>query len=498
VSDTFGTESKRDSLTPEQIIERLNRAIRHDGDFPASAKVVNEINALTKLPTTTAIRLSEIILREPSLGVRVLNFVNSAFYMRERPIATISQAVIQIGMVQLADLCASLVVVQKFVPAARRGGPLGTCLRRAIVTSLILDKLGSAAINTEVKGTRNEAGHLLGWFSELGSLLLAFYFPEIYEGAQKRAEVKKIDLDQALIQVTGLSRSRLSAEILKELGLPSFYSDVLAIHDALERKQTSPSKDPYLNTAALALKYASSLSLAITVASPDSPRGRPMVQSLTEAACKELNIPHDVFGVIFNTLNHGYKEFCLTVGVSLPELPDYLEQPIEPGPEEFVFGESDHDGVDPEYIVEIRQAIDSREPVSTVISTAMESVAWGIGFDRVLLLLLVPTKKELICRMSIGSFGDLNPNTIGRPLVAPGDEEFPDSTAFFESRPVFEGQPIFEDGAPFAVIPVGFDKNVLGVMYVDRVNSPVKELTVKEKQALTQIAELLEQAISSQ
>ena len=114
------TDSGKASMTAEQFVEKLRNALRRDGDFPASAKIVSELRMLTSDPRTTANQITEVILREPSLGTRVLHLVNSSFYRRAKPIMTVSQAVVQIGMKPLADLCAGLVLLQKFVP-----GPFG-------------------------------------------------------------------------------------------------------------------------------------------------------------------------------------------------------------------------------------------------------------------------------------------------------------------------------------------------------------------------------------
>src|SRR4051812_10945405 len=104
--------------SPDELLKRLRTALKKDGDFPASARIVNELKALTTDPKTTANQLAEVILREPSLGARVLHLVNSSFYRRSKPIMTVSQAVIQVGMKPLAELCAGLVLLQKFGPVA--------------------------------------------------------------------------------------------------------------------------------------------------------------------------------------------------------------------------------------------------------------------------------------------------------------------------------------------------------------------------------------------
>lgn len=195
--------NKRYEQSAEELLNKLRRALQRDGDFPASAKVVNELKVLASQPKTTANQITEIILREPSLGTRVLHVVNSSFYRRSKPIMTVSQAVVQIGMRPLAELCAGLVLLQKFVPTARSGGPFATCLKKTIITALVTSELET---NETKKTSKNEEeGFLCGSFAELGVLLLAYYFPQIYESALKRAEAKKVTFAESLQQLTGIT-----------------------------------------------------------------------------------------------------------------------------------------------------------------------------------------------------------------------------------------------------------------------------------------------------
>ena len=143
------------ALTPDELIQRLRSALAKDGDFPASAKVVSELRQLTNDPKTTASQITEVILREPSLGTRVLHLVNSSFYRRAKAIMTVSQAVVQIGMRPLAEMCAGLVLLQKFVPTARQGGSFANCLRKTVLTSLLTSSISTqtAASNPTPRGT---------------------------------------------------------------------------------------------------------------------------------------------------------------------------------------------------------------------------------------------------------------------------------------------------------------------------------------------------------
>ena len=210
-------------VSSSDFLEKLKKALSRDGDFPASARVVSELREVISKPESTSNQVAEIILREPSLGTRVLHLVNSSFYRRAKPIMTVSQAVIQIGMRPLAELCSGLVLLQKFIPVARKGGPFAQCLKKTITTSLLTSSISSELSKKGIKESttlKDETGYLAGTFAEMGTLLLAYYFPKLYESARRRSEGKKQPIAQSIEELVGLSPIEISLEILEGVKAP--------------------------------------------------------------------------------------------------------------------------------------------------------------------------------------------------------------------------------------------------------------------------------------
>jgi HD-like signal output (HDOD) protein len=176
-------------LTSEELVKRLKKALGNDGDFPASARVVSELRTLASDPSSTAQQITEVILREPSLGARVLHVVNSTAYHRGTPIMTVSQAVLRLGMKQLAELCAGLILLQKFVPSSRRGGAFANCLKRMIVTALLSSSFGREQLKESPNATKSECGYLAGCSLKWGScswLIISHMFMTMLRNELKR------------------------------------------------------------------------------------------------------------------------------------------------------------------------------------------------------------------------------------------------------------------------------------------------------------------------
>lgn len=481
-------------LTPDEFVEKLRGALRKDGDFPASAKIVTELRMLTSDPRTTANQLTEIILKEPSLGTRVLHLVNSSFYRRAKPIMTVSQAVVQIGMKPLADLCAGLVLLQKFVPLARRGGAFANCLQKTVLTSLLSSSLASQSKSGPAPSKSDECGYLAGSFAELGTLLLAFYFPQVYEAAVKRAETKRVSIEQGITEIVGLTPLDLSCEVLQALELPEFYREIV---NAARGKSDAiglgalPSEQNEIRRIAQSVEASRTISSVIV-----SGKNKQELDSALELAKNQLSIPSRALEQIVGELPQVFKKQCESIELSLPSLPAYVAAYLDaPTPASGKVQSSPDVDQFMQYVEEIRQAVESGESTASVITTVMETLAWNLKFERVLLLLVNPSKKRLFGRMLLGKAEGIEAQKIDRSLEQSGSHA-PDVTALRESRPVFHGDPLLPEGWPFVAIPVGFAQRAIGVVYADRLPPNDSELSAREQAAISVLAELLDRSVS--
>jgi len=477
----------------DELLSKLQAALQKHGDFPASAKVISQLRSLTSNSKTTANQLTEIILTEPSLGIRVLRLVNSSYYRRSKPIMTISQAVIQIGMRPLAELCAGLVLLQRFVPAARQGGAFANCLQKTILTSLLSRSISEETSNVP-DSERDEFGYLAGSCYELGTLLLAYYFPRLYETAIKRAEAKNQKISQSITELTGITPLELSLSVIESLNLPEFYKEVLLASDNPPKEEELRGLAP---ERAKALRMASSLHAAkkisnIIVFSKDKSELDSVLKDINQKTGIKIDAISDVIGELPNSFRH----HCSSLEVSLPTLPEFVTTYSS---EEKPVAEADSPGEENQFskfVDEIRQVVESREPTAAVITTVMETFAWGLKFDRVLLLLVSPDKKKLMGRMLLGDSGGLDPKDLSSSLEKDSRQPPPEIMAYAEGRPIFQGDPILEGGWPFCVIPIGFGEKAVGVIYADKTSSGEETLPNNEQAAVGVLAELLDRSIN--
>jgi hypothetical protein len=497
ISDVI--DRKTTVLTDEQLISRLRKALARDGDFPASAKIVSELRQLTNDPDATAQQITEVILREPSLGTRVLGLVNSSFYQRAKPIMTVSQAVVQIGMKPLAEMCAGLVLLQRFIPVARRDSVFATCLKRLLVTSLLASSIANELSRAET-GKGSEAGYLTGTLSEMGTLLLAYYFPRIYEAAVKRAEVKQLEISQSIREITGLTPLRLSVEVIDALGLPEVYHEILMLADGAPDKKAAKPGPANTQMLSQALKVAQSISSVIVAGKNKTALEQAVAKGLGTISLKEKELLAVIAGI-----PSAFTEHAESLELGFAPLPDYISSlgeapaPVLSAAEEKAQEKENATKSKDQYssfVDEIRQAVNAGDPTSSIITSCMETLAWGLKFQRVLLLLMNGGKTTLGGRMFLGEGAQMDPKKINRPLPPAAPASACDATAVRDGRAIFAGDPVLPGGWPLVAIPIGFGARCVGVIYADRVNSGKREeLSSREQAALGVLAELLNQSL---
>ena len=487
MSSTNSTDKSLDGGSND-ILKKLTTALRSDGDFPVRAKIVTELRSLANNPNTSVGQITEIILKEPSLGTRVLHLVNSAFYQRTQAIMTVTQAVVQLGMRTLSELCAGLVIMQKFVPEARRGGIFADNVKRSILTSLITSYL--AGENGEEGGA--ERGYLAGTFFSIGPLLLAFYYPQVYEKAATRAKARKHEISQSISEILGLSPIELNLSIVDALEIPEYYrSIVVEAHQVFDDNvETDPGPNSFL-----ANKLAIAGKLAETIVHGET---REDLEKTVEELKETKQISEEAVNSLIEHLPAIFGEHCSLIEMDFLSLPAYIlnYKGEKESKNADSLQESDTSGQFSLFVDEIRQAVEAGESVSSVITSVMESLAFGLKFDRVLLLLADPGREWLVGRMALGNFEGMDPKEIRRSLANPEDPESPDITAFEGNSPLIFGDPVFDDAWPFAALPIGYGENSLGVVYADKINE-TQPLGSGAQAALSILTDLLDQSVKA-
>jgi hypothetical protein len=383
--------------------------------------------------------------------------------------------------------------MQRFSPAAQKGGVFADNVKKCILTPA----LTSSLVLEHGRSDEAEQGYLAGTFFSIGPLLLAFYFPQVFEAAEKRAQARKQTITQSVTESIGIPPVGLSLGVVDALAIPQFYRDLLvAAYNRFVEDETQASGGDYRSMANM-LATAARLADAIVDTSTKSEFKKQL-----EAISAVSGLSLSQIDLVLKQTPESFKQHAKMIEMSFLSLPEhfvqYLQSDGKPDSDEEVGEDSVGDDFS-FYLDEIRQAIANRETMSSIITTAMEALAFGQKFDRVLLLYLDDSEQTLIGKMTLGEPFGTDPKSIQRDLEFLDVDNAPDVKAMVDGTVEVFGDPLFPSGWPFAVIPVGNPDNVVGVIYADMINSDqanAKPLDSGVKMALNLLADLLEQAVT--
>jgi HD-like signal output (HDOD) protein len=179
-------------------VELILARLRESGDFPAMAKTVGSVSALTSSEDTSISALADTVLQDYGLAQKLLRLVNTLAYAQHGQVTTVSRAVLLMGFDRVRTVATGLMLFEHLQAQAK--------------TPALLDALNmsfySAILGRSIAGRTGfadgEETFISALFHNLGRTLVALYLP---------AEV-------AVLRVLGMSYTSIGAAVARALNLP--------------------------------------------------------------------------------------------------------------------------------------------------------------------------------------------------------------------------------------------------------------------------------------
>lgn len=179
--------------------------------LPSPAPVV--LALYERLEHGSAEDIAEVIEADPAIAARLLRLANSAFYGRSA-VASIRDAVIRVGTVDVAALVLATEVMQLFRGIPTERWNLQQFWEHSLLTACYSQSLAPPAIQA-----RGAPVWLCGLLHDIGKLLLARHYPTEYAQvlAQTDAGATLLEAEQATF---GHSHAAVGAALLQAWQLP--------------------------------------------------------------------------------------------------------------------------------------------------------------------------------------------------------------------------------------------------------------------------------------
>ncbi len=117
--------------------------------------------------------IADIISMEPSLTARIISSANSAFFSGQRPIYSVEDAIVRLGLQRVRVMAVSILLADSFDLTKCKPFRADTYWKRAVQTSYTATKVAN-----EINKDSTDSFYLAGLLHNIGSLLLVHAFPE--------------------------------------------------------------------------------------------------------------------------------------------------------------------------------------------------------------------------------------------------------------------------------------------------------------------------------
>jgi putative nucleotidyltransferase with HDIG domain len=203
----------------------IKELIEGDPKLASLPQVYYEFRKAVEDPGIAFEEVGQIILKDPTLTVRLLKIVNSAFYSFSSKIETISHASSVIGTEQLSYLILSTVVMDKFRGIPEHVMNMNSFWRHSIACGLVAKKLA------EYKGEPNSEKHFIAsMLHDIGRLAMCQRIPNRTWEVLVRSNFENKPLHLTESEELGFDHAQVGGALLREWNLPLVYQEVAEYH----------------------------------------------------------------------------------------------------------------------------------------------------------------------------------------------------------------------------------------------------------------------------
>jgi HD-like signal output (HDOD) protein len=170
---------------------------------------------------------AEIISRDPTLSAEILTIVNSAWFGLRREIKTITHAVTLLGVDAVCSLASAFALRDGLKQFAGNGFDYASYWRRSVLAATAARVLGTSS-----RMRNQEEVFLAALLQDIGMLVLAASFPEIYGELVEATEGNHVQLQSLERERIGTDHVDMGVWLQETWHLPAIFREaVKGSHD---------------------------------------------------------------------------------------------------------------------------------------------------------------------------------------------------------------------------------------------------------------------------
>jgi len=209
-------------MKPDEILKKLDTI----KDIPTLPTIVFELNELLQDPNTPITDISDIIEKDQAMSLRVLKLVNSAFYGIHKEVNDIGNAIVLLGFNTVRNAIVSLGVINSFSGIkALEGFDIRDFWKHSLAVAAV-----SKGLAEKTKIASPDSCFVGGLLHDIGKVILAQYFQDLFEKVWNAAKRENISFYEAEKKEISIDHGRIGAHLATNWELPENFIDVIRWH----------------------------------------------------------------------------------------------------------------------------------------------------------------------------------------------------------------------------------------------------------------------------
>ncbi len=226
--------------------------------LPSLPHTLANITELINKPDCSLVEVAKIIAVDPSLAIKTLRLVNSAYYGVGQEVTTIEHAVVLLGLKVIRNLALTATVFDTLKSGADR------FLRHSIACGVAMRVLAENGPLASHVGSADEA-FVYGLLHDVGKVILAEGLAEAYARTPGIMREQRLAWYQAEREAIGVDHAQVGSALARNWKLSPMIGHGIAGHHDLRHR------DPDMRKIAATLCIADYLCSAAGIASHDDP-----------------------------------------------------------------------------------------------------------------------------------------------------------------------------------------------------------------------------------
>ncbi len=439
-------------VSKEDTLEALKHKIDEHGDLPVFSASVNRICCVSSDPDADVMSLSQEVLKDANLSVKLLRLANSPYYSRgSAKVGVVSRAIIVLGF----ETVKSLSLTMKFIESFQAQHPSIDMDRLLVRSYLTASFVRDLAMNLGIKDV--EESYTCALLHDLGEIAVATYLPDKFieieslnkqGGKTSTANEKSVlgtsmsDIGKALAanwefsprvvstidnetpKISGvITKPNELNKVMAKLGsslISALYNDNPADQSNMQEMMSNLAKATGMRAAAIESSLSDSFKMSCDLAKTYGLSAKKLMPVVADTG--DVNRDKLASQLSFYVSNQ--------VQVKAPNTANATDV-VQTNSESSNVLASDSltsqkcteaDQVDFElqlqYVQEITALITDASKLNTVLLKVLEGMHVAAGFSRVVLCLLSVDRKSFAGRIAIGTDKDLMKDYFTRPINA--------------------------------------------------------------------------------